>query len=63
MRVGLSGKGYEGTFWVMERFYILIGVWVTRVYAFIKTRAIIHLRFIHFTVTRFYFYSTSTKEP
>lgn len=26
MRVGLSGKGYEGTFWVMERFYILIGV-------------------------------------
>lgn len=34
-------------------FYILIVVWVTQLYAFIKALAVIHLRFVHFTICKF----------
>lgn len=32
----LTGKGCEGTFRMMIKFYILIGIWITQVYAFLK---------------------------
>lgn len=39
----LSGKGVEGTFWVMAWFCILIRVLAVQGSAFI-----VHLRFVHF---------------
>ena len=30
-------KEYKGTFWVMEMLYVLIGVMVTQVYAFVRS--------------------------
>lgn len=57
MRVGLSGKEHVGTLYVMERLYIFIGFGLHE-YAFIRTHPVIHLRFIHFTISRFYFSPT-----
>lgn len=39
---GLSG--------VVEVFYILVGIWVVWVFAYVKTHSNAHLRFVIFTV-------------
>lgn len=41
---GLTVKGYEGTFWVMEMFYVMIVVLVT----FNKTHQILYLKLENF---------------
>lgn len=32
----MTGKGHEGTFWVVEMFHVLTGVEVPQEYAFVK---------------------------
>lgn len=39
----------KGTLWLMNIFYILIGVVVTDVYMFVKTCYAVHLKSVHFT--------------
>ena len=38
-----TAKGHEGTFWVMEKFYIMIVVLVTQLYTLAKTHQILHI--------------------
>lgn len=40
----LYAKRHEGTFWVMNMFYILPTVLFSWIYTFIKTHQIVHLR-------------------
>lgn len=44
------GRNRRKLFKVIKLFYILIAVWVTEVYAFVKIHGMVHLKFIHFGV-------------
>lgn len=54
-RGGLTGKGYKDSSRMMEIFHVLLGVWVTQVYAFIKTDRTKYLKSVHFTVYKLAF--------
>lgn len=51
---GLTRKSRGKLFWLKEIFCILIGVLVTWVYAFVKSLWMEHLRFVCFTICKFY---------
>lgn len=51
----LTEKRHEAVFWVVKVFYILIGMWVTRVFAFIK------IDYIYAPCITVYVNHTSTK--
>ena len=50
----LTGRGPEGTFWVVEMLYTLVGVGVTQVYPFIKRHCTEQLKLIYFIVYKSY---------
>lgn len=37
----IDWEGAEGTFWLMV-LYFNVGVWITQVYAFVKTHQVVH---------------------
>lgn len=50
---GLTGKRIEGTFWrggEWNIFYILILVWITWVYAFVRSHPTVYLLSVYFTM-------------
>lgn len=42
------GKTMKGNFWNDSNVIYLILIWVTQLYAFLKTFPVVHLRFVHF---------------
>lgn len=46
---GLTGKGLREFSWVRKMFSIFIGLWISQVYTFVKTKNV-HLRSVHLMV-------------
>lgn len=59
--IGIDQRRHEGTFWMMEMFYILIGVLVKWVYPFVEPHQLVYLAFVHFTIHEFYLSKKSKK--
>lgn len=50
---GIGKKEHKGTFWVMVRPYVFLGLWISHMRAFVKTQNV-HLRFVYFILCTFY---------
>lgn len=52
---GLDQEGPQGALWSDRKvLHVLVGVWLTWGYAFVKTHWIVHLRLVHFIVCKFH---------